>query len=162
VISPQSFPENSRCCELFSKGDLPSGDLDDIVTVDCHSMLGGATMPSHQFFVFSNPMDGQEREFNEWYESQHLPDVLAVPGVIRAQRYALAPTDLPDNEVATIPPPAQSYLVVYDVDRDPSEVMNAFMSRVLDGTMSLSPALDLASVSMGFWTPIGESRLAST
>jgi hypothetical protein len=39
--------------------------------------------------VESNSNDpAREKEFNEWYDNVHLPDVLAVPGIIRATRYA--------------------------------------------------------------------------
>ncbi len=29
----------------------------------------------------------QEKEFNDWYDNTHLPDVLETPGFIRATRY---------------------------------------------------------------------------
>lgn len=29
----------------------------------------------------------QETEFNKWYDSVHLQDVLSIPGVVRATRY---------------------------------------------------------------------------
>ena len=30
--------------------------------------------------VQTNPLPGQEEEFNEWYSGRHLKDILAVPG----------------------------------------------------------------------------------
>ncbi len=33
----------------------------------------------------NDPM--REKEFNDWYENTHLPDVLSVPGIVRASRY---------------------------------------------------------------------------
>ena len=32
----------------------------------------------------------REAEFNSWYDQFHLPDMLAVPHVVAAQRYTLA------------------------------------------------------------------------
>ena len=29
----------------------------------------------------------REKEFNEWYDRTHLPDVLKIPGFVRATRY---------------------------------------------------------------------------
>jgi len=29
----------------------------------------------------------REKEFNQWYDNVHLPDVLATPGILRATRY---------------------------------------------------------------------------
>jgi hypothetical protein len=118
-------------------------------------------MPSHQFFVFSNPVDGQEDTFNAWYDATHLREVLAVDGITRAQRFTLAPASVPDNDLAVIPPPTQRYLAVYEVDGDPSAVMADFLARLGDGRMDLSPALDLGSVSMGFWAPSGDPQVSA-
>jgi len=40
--------------------------------------------------VFSNPVEGKEDEFNEWYDNVHVPELLAVPGMVSATRYAPA------------------------------------------------------------------------
>ena len=38
--------------------------------------------------VESNSSDpAREKEFNEWYDNVHLPDVLRIPGIMRAARY---------------------------------------------------------------------------
>jgi hypothetical protein len=29
----------------------------------------------------------KEKEFNQWYDSTHIPDVLSIPGVLSATRY---------------------------------------------------------------------------
>ena len=39
------------------------------------------------FLVFTNPVKGKEREFNEWYDTVHVPEVLGIPGVLSAQRF---------------------------------------------------------------------------
>ena len=39
--------------------------------------------------VFSNPVAGKEDEFNEWYDKVHIPELLTVPGMLSATRYAL-------------------------------------------------------------------------
>ena len=49
--------------------------------------------------VFSNPFEGKDDEFNEWYDNVHLPEVLALPGVISAQRYDLRPLARQDKGV---------------------------------------------------------------
>lgn len=41
------------------------------------------------YLVFTTPFPGQEDEYHQWYNSQHIPDILAVPGVEYARRYAL-------------------------------------------------------------------------
>jgi len=40
--------------------------------------------------VFSNPVAGKEADYNAWYDKQHLPDVVSVPGFVEGQRLKLA------------------------------------------------------------------------
>jgi hypothetical protein len=108
------------------------------------------------FIVLSNPTEGREDEYNDWYEKVHLPDVLSVPGVAAAQRYALAA--MPDNDA--LPKSSHSYLAVYELDDDPSEVVGRFFERVSSGAMVLSESLDLSTVSMRAWTPCGARQVA--
>lgn len=40
--------------------------------------------------VYSNCTDSsRENEFNQWYDTVHLPDILETPGVVRASRYEI-------------------------------------------------------------------------
>lgn len=39
--------------------------------------------------AFTNAADGKEEEYNTWYTDQHVHDVLAVPGVVSAQRFRI-------------------------------------------------------------------------
>jgi hypothetical protein len=50
----------------------------------------------------------KDREFNEWYDKTHLPDVLQLPGFLRATRYQTAD---PKQGGST-------YLAVYEVETD--------------------------------------------
>lgn len=59
--------------------------------------------------VFSNPVEGREAEFNDWYSQRHLPDVLRVPGYLSARRFSLESGD-------GGPPPGWRYLAIYEVD----------------------------------------------
>lgn len=44
-------------------------------------------LPRHSLIVFTNPVEGREDEYNDWYTNTHLPDVLRIPGVVGAQRF---------------------------------------------------------------------------
>jgi hypothetical protein len=48
-------------------------------------------MPKTLFLAITNPVPGRVDEFHEWYEHQHLDDVLAVDGVVAAQRFEIVP-----------------------------------------------------------------------
>ena len=99
-----------------------------------------------QFLVFSNPVAGKEAEYNEWYDNVHVPDVLNVPGVCGAKRYEVAQLD-PKTA------PAHKYLAIYELDGEPGDVMSGLMSRVGTDQMTMSDALDMATISMTIWVP---------
>ena len=104
--------------------------------------------------VFSNATDGRDEEFNTWYDEVHVPEVLAVDGVVGAQRYDLAQLDLPEVEgVEPPPPPAHRYLAVYELDRDGNEVMASFGQLLVSGAMTLSDTLDMSTVNLAAWNP---------
>lgn len=48
-------------------------------------------MARHHFIVLSNPVAGREDDYNDWYDNEHLDDVLKVEGFVAAQRFRLAP-----------------------------------------------------------------------
>jgi hypothetical protein len=33
-------------------------------------------MPKHLMLVLTNPVEGKDAEYNEWYTNTHLPDIL--------------------------------------------------------------------------------------
>ena len=46
-------------------------------------------MPKFLVLVMSNPSEGMEEEFNDWYEHTHLDEVLATTNFSWAQRFVL-------------------------------------------------------------------------
>lgn len=119
-------------------------------------------MAENLFLVLTNPVQGQDEDFNKWYDTQHVPEVLDVPGVVSAQRYDLSEVTVPEDEdlPAALPPPTHRYLVIYELDRDPDAVMSEFLKRVMGGQLSLHETLDLTTISLTGWIPRGERRLA--
>jgi hypothetical protein len=106
--------------------------------------------------VLSNPTADQDAAFNAWYEEVHVHEVVAVPGVVAARRYDLLSLPVPEVEgVSPPPPPAHRYLALYEVEGDPAEVQAEFVRQVTSGEMTLHPALDMSTLSMGMWTPRG-------
>ena len=105
--------------------------------------------------VLSNPTEGNEATFNEWYETVHVPEVLAVPGVVAARRFSIAQLELPEVEgIEPPPPPAHRYLVIYELDRPGNEVMAELGNRLVSGEMSLHEALDMSTIGVSAWDPI--------
>ena len=67
-------------------------------------------MPKAIVLVFTDCRDpAREKEFNEWYDNTHVPDVLETPGFVGCTRY----------ELMGNPGPGQGkYLAIYDVESD--------------------------------------------
>jgi hypothetical protein len=121
-------------------------------------------MDDGMLLVFTNPVEGRDHAFNEWYDTRHIGDILNVPGIVAAQRYELAPMALPqgDDVPAELPPPAHRYLTIYKISGDPDAVMKEFLQRVGTDQLELSDALDLTAISMAAWKPRGDLRSAET
>jgi hypothetical protein len=121
-------------------------------------------MAPNLFIALTNPIEGEDDAFNKWYDTQHVPEVLDVPGVVSAQRYDivdLPPTDDPDLP-AQLPPPTHRYMVIYELDNDPDVVMGEFLKRVMSGAMSLGEWLDLGSIALNGWKPRGDRVAAGS
>ncbi|MFJ1456402.1 hypothetical protein [Nocardia sp. N2S4-5] len=103
-------------------------------------------MANSKMLVFSNAVAGQDDAFNEWYDTQHLADVTAVPGVLAGRRYDVVPGPLP-----TADGPPHRYLAVYELSDDPDKVVEAFRARAATGEIALSPALDLTTLAVSVW-----------
>lgn len=92
-------------------------------------------MDAYRLLVWSEPVAGQEDEFNAWYDNVHLDDVRAIPEFVSAERYAFT---------AETPTPRR-YLAVYGIETDEP---SAIMSRLTEAAakMVISPALDYNSI----------------
>jgi hypothetical protein len=84
--------------------------------------------------VFSDPTEGQEDKYNNWYDQQHEPDVVSAPGFVEAQRFVLSDTQLSKTEA-----PAK-YFVMYKIVSDHVAARFEDFKR-LAPTMPMSPAM---------------------
>lgn len=100
--------------------------------------------------VFSNPDEGRDEEFNEWYDNVHVPEVLKVPGVISAQRYDLRPLAREDWVG-----PGFRYLAIYEIEGDPDEVLAKTSAAVHNGEIVMSETFDARGSRLSFWAPRG-------
>lgn len=99
--------------------------------------------------VFTKPVEGMEDEYHRWYDTQHLYDVVQVPGVVSAQRYQMAHPG-PEGGLAT-----DRYVAIYEIDGPPDAVMDTISARFSTDAMPGSDALDLAATEMAVWAPRG-------
>src|SRR5271154_534699 len=94
---------------------------------------------TYYFLVFSNPTAGHEDEYNKWYNEQHAPDVVAVPGFVTAQRFVK--NQLPLYRMVDLQVP--KYLIVYKIVTDDVEAVFGEVNRRLKtGETVISPTFD--------------------
>lgn len=74
-------------------------------------------MARHLLLVFSNPVDGCEDEFNDWYTNHHLDEILAIEGFVQAQRFRLADARMTRDT----PDAPYRYLALYEVEEEALE-----------------------------------------
>jgi hypothetical protein len=96
----------------------------------------------------TSPVAGREDEFNHWYDDVHMPEVLATPGFVAGQRYALAGPGAEDRP---------RYLAVYEIETDD-------LSTTLEGlaanakNLTRSDAMDYQTVVATVYRAVGERR----
>jgi hypothetical protein len=109
-------------------------------------------MAKYTFVVMTNPTAGKEAEFNEWYNTHHIPDVLNVPGFVSAQRFRLADAQFGGEASKT-----HKYLALYEIETDDiAGVLKELRAR--GGTPEIVPsdAIDMKNVGAFVFTPIAD------
>ena len=100
----------------------------------------GGPLEKMSLVVLSNASKGQEAEYEAWYDQQHVPDVLRIPGFVSGQRYVLNRALAPN---AVVP----KYMVVFDFETNDLEATIADLKRRnRTGVTKMSPAFDTAGV----------------
>ncbi|MCL2583932.1 MAG: DUF4286 family protein [Streptosporangiales bacterium] len=104
------------------------------------------------YLVFGNPNPGQEEEFDEWYDTVHIPDVMSVGNIVSAQRFRYRQLDRDAGQ-----PVAHVHLTVYELEGDPDEFMTKMIAAVSSGKVRMQEApFNSGTVSMSFWEPVTE------
>jgi hypothetical protein len=102
-------------------------------------------MNTHCLIVYSSPTAGLEAEYNSWYNDQHIPDVLRVPGFTGAERYKLPPTAAEPIR----------YVALYQMNTtDPDAALAELTRRAGTPEMIMSDALDTAGITMTLTTAV--------
>ena len=96
---------------------------------------------AHEYtlIVYTSPVDGREDEYNAWYDDVHLAEFSALPGVISGRRFKVAAADQAAKPV---------YAAVYELSSHPDQVFGAMNAGIKDGTVHMSDAIDVASLSV--------------
>lgn len=70
-------------------------------------------MPRYTYIALVQAAPGRANEFHDWYDSQHLPDVVRQPGVVSGRRVKVDWIKANDFEA-----PAWRSLAIYELDCD--------------------------------------------
>jgi hypothetical protein len=106
------------------------------------------------FVVFTAPNEGQEDEYNEWYDRQHLADVGHIPGMVSAERLVLA-------DMAPAQTRLPKYLALYEIETDDvSDIPRAIAEAQAAGRMPSSGALDRSAIRSAYYQPMAVPREA--
>lgn len=96
-----------------------------------------ADIKQYQMHVYSNPTQGMDDEYLEWYAGQHIHDLLRIPGFTGCRFYGLADTQLGQQHQQ------YRYLMVWDIETDDlHSVMADVQARIDDGRTVFSKAFD--------------------
>lgn len=112
--------------------------------------------------AFTSPTsEATEADYNRWYDTKHLHDVVGISGVVAATRYKLA------HGIETLPGvggPAQKYLAVYELEAETVEELDAFCGNLRNalasGEADIDPSLDMADLGASLALPLGERLLS--
>jgi hypothetical protein len=88
-------------------------------------------------FALSNPVTGQEAEFNRWYGAEHLHHGVLTPGILAGQRFRRVDGPWPSGK--------HDYLTIWEMD-DPAFALEQLAKARGTDTMPLSPSVDMSTV----------------
>jgi hypothetical protein len=88
-------------------------------------------------FALSNPVPGQEEEFNRWYGAEHLTHGVLTPGILAGQRFQRVAGPWPSGK--------HDYLTIWEMD-DPAYALAELAKVRNTETMPISPSVDMSTV----------------
>ena len=88
-------------------------------------------------FALSNPVPGQEEEFNRWYGTDHLSHTVLIPGILAGQRFRRIEGPWPSGK--------HDYLTIWELD-DPAYALAQLARARGTDAMPISPSVDMSTV----------------
>jgi hypothetical protein len=62
--------------------------------------------------VFSNAVEGKEKDYNDWYQNTHLKQIVSIKSFAAAQRFRFVTSIIPGA------PDSSRYMAIYDIETD--------------------------------------------
>jgi hypothetical protein len=97
---------------------------------------GTGSVKTYRMLVFSQPTAGNDVPYNDWYEHEHVSDVLRVSGFISGQRFERIAGS---EDMMGLPP----FLVEFELrSADLAATGSEIGARIRDGRTRMSPSFD--------------------
>jgi hypothetical protein len=103
-------------------------------------------MDRYLVLVMSNPVEGRDAEFHDWYENTHLDEVLSTCGWKSAERFALSA----ERGAAC----GFTHLAVYEAEADDAGSLVETLNATRDQRQQ-SEAIDLRNAGLWIFSPAG-------
>jgi hypothetical protein len=101
-------------------------------------------MARYVMVVPSSAKPGRDDDYNAWYDSRHIHDICAIPGVISGRRFTA-------DGASPNPAPAK-YMALYEIETDDiNQVLAGMGERAAAGEMPMTDALDLDTAQIWFY-----------
>ena len=116
---------------------------------------GNQTMPHYRMIVHSCPHEGRDAEFNDWYQNEHLVDIVNnVPGFISATRFQVA-----EHVSGDEPRP---YLAIYDIEAPSAKAAkDALIEKALAKEIRMSDSMDESKTIASIYEVVGNTVASS-
>jgi hypothetical protein len=86
----------------------------------------------YKLVVLTNATEGNDQEFDEWYDKIHIPEVLAVAGFVDANRFKFRAGD-----------DRWKHLAIYEIEAESADKALATLNETaLSGKMQMTDTLD--------------------
>ena len=100
----------------------------------------------HKMMVLAKAKTGQVDALAKWYDEKHINDLLAVPGLVTAERHTIMPVKRPEGS------PEWDFMLIYELagDNPMLALKNLGEANVaLSDLMESSQTLSLVCISQG-------------
>jgi hypothetical protein len=95
----------------------------------------------YKMIVFTNAVEGKDKDFNDWYQNTHLKQIVSIKSYVQAQRFRFHTNIVPNG-----PNPAR-YMAIYDIETDDiNAALGAMNDLAASGGLSVPDSMDQAIV----------------
>ena len=115
-------------------------------------------MPRSLMLAFTSPAsEAADADYNRWYDTKHLHDVIGVKGAVGGTRYKLVRGIQP---LPGVEGPTQQYVAIYELAAETEAELEAFCGNLraalASGRVDVDPSLDIADLGIVLALPLGD------